>query len=175
MTGAGAGLWRLIAAQAYGRIGNPAEGLGLLARQREVIEQTGLRVIEAETYRTEAQLTLMNGGADAQVEAENSLHKAIDVARRQQAKLYELRATVALARLFERTSRRDEARTMLAEIYGWFTEGFDLPDLKEAKALLEAPEIVKPPAQLIPPNPEIQTVDSMLESPSTAMNGALFS
>jgi predicted ATPase len=70
-------------------------------------------------------------------ETERSLRAAIDVARRQGAKLFELRATTSLARLLKQQGKRDEAREMLAEIYGWFTEGFELADLKDAKALLE--------------------------------------
>jgi predicted ATPase len=74
-------------------------------------------------------------GEDA--EAEASLKKAMEVARRQSAKSWELRATTALARLWQEQGRIEEARQRLAEIYGWFTEGFDTPDLKEAKALLD--------------------------------------
>ena len=70
------------------------------------------------------------------VGAEGYLRRAIEIARTQGARWWELRATVSLARLLRDTNRRDEARSMLAEIYNWFTEGFDLPDLKEAKALL---------------------------------------
>jgi predicted ATPase len=65
------------------------------------------------------------------------LHKAIEVARRQEARFYELRATTSLARLLAKQDRRDEARAMLADIYAWFTEGFDTTDLKEAGALLD--------------------------------------
>jgi predicted ATPase len=72
-----------------------------------------------------------------EAEAEARLHKAIEVARRQSAKSWELRATVSLCRLWQGQGRTDEARHALAEIHGWFTEGFDTPDLKEAKALLE--------------------------------------
>ncbi len=70
-------------------------------------------------------------------EAERCLRTAIHVARRQDARVFELRATVSLARLLKRQGSRAEARTMLAEIYGWFTEGFDTADLKDAKALLD--------------------------------------
>jgi predicted ATPase len=70
-------------------------------------------------------------------EAENSFRTSIEIARRQSAKSLELRATTSLARLLAKQGRRDEARAMLAEIYGWFTEGFDTADLKDAKALLE--------------------------------------
>jgi predicted ATPase len=70
-------------------------------------------------------------------EAEECFLKAIEIARRQQAKSLELRATMSLARLWKTQGKRAEARKMLAEIYGWFTEGFDTADLKDAKALLE--------------------------------------
>jgi adenylate cyclase len=70
-------------------------------------------------------------------EAEECFLKAIEIARRQQAKSLELRAVMSLARLWKRQGKKEEARQMLAEIYGWFTEGFDTADLKDAKALLE--------------------------------------
>src|SRR5216684_4504863 len=71
------------------------------------------------------------------LERRQGLGRAIEIARRQEAKSWELRATTSLARLLEQQGRRDEARAMLAEIYGWFTEGFDTIDLKDAKALLD--------------------------------------
>jgi predicted ATPase len=70
-------------------------------------------------------------------EAERCFRTAIEIARRQRARIAELRATTSLGRLLNEQGRRDEARAMLAEIYGWFTEGFDTADLKEAKALLD--------------------------------------
>ena len=70
-------------------------------------------------------------------EAERCLRTAIEIAREQSAKSWELRTTMSLARLLGRQGRRDEARAMLADIYGWFTEGFDTADLKDAKALLD--------------------------------------
>jgi predicted ATPase len=70
-------------------------------------------------------------------EAEGYFLKAIEIARRQQAKSWELRATTSLARLWQRQGKQKEARQMLSEIYNWFTEGFDTADLKEARALLE--------------------------------------
>jgi predicted ATPase len=69
--------------------------------------------------------------------AERKFRRAIAVAKRQEARLWELRGTVSLGRLLRDTNRLDEARTMLSEIYNWFTEGFDTADLKEAKALLD--------------------------------------
>jgi len=71
-----------------------------------------------------------------QEEAETWLRRALDVARRQEAKSLELRAAMSLARLWQQQGKRPEAHQLLAEIYGWFTEGFDTPDLKEAKTLL---------------------------------------
>jgi predicted ATPase len=98
------------------------------------VEQTDERHREAELYRLKGELLLLQGD-DA--EAEASFHKAIEVARRQQAKSWELRATVSLCRLWQQQGKLEEARQLLTEIYGWFTEGFDTPDLQEAKALLE--------------------------------------
>ena len=69
--------------------------------------------------------------------AEERFREALDIARRQEAKLWEVRAAGSLARLWSRQGRRTEARNLLAPVYGWFTEGFDTPDLKEAKALLD--------------------------------------
>jgi predicted ATPase len=71
------------------------------------------------------------------LEAEQCFREALEVASAQDAKWWELRTTVSLARLLRDTDRRDEARALLGEIYNWFTEGFDLPDLKEAKTLLD--------------------------------------
>jgi len=73
----------------------------------------------------------------AEAEAESCFRTAIEVARSQEARWWELRATTSLARLLAEQDKRDEARTMLSEIYNWFTEGFDTADLKDAKALLE--------------------------------------
>jgi predicted ATPase len=80
---------------------------------------------------------MANGKWQKLAEAEECFLKAIEVARRQQAKIWELRATVSLARLWQQQGKQHAARTTLSEIYGWFTEGFDTADLKEAKALLE--------------------------------------
>jgi predicted ATPase len=121
-------------AEAQAKAGHPEEGLTTLAGALALVEQTEGRHWEAELYRLRAELLLMQGD-DA--EAEASFRRAIEVAQRQQAKSWELRATVSLARLWQEQGRIDEARQMLAEIYGWFTEGFDTPDLQEAKALLE--------------------------------------
>jgi adenylate cyclase len=80
---------------------------------------------------------LTSGIPSPESEAEACFHKAIVLARRQQAKSLELRAVTSLSRLWQQQGKKDEARQLLAEIYGWFTEGFDTKDLQEAKALLE--------------------------------------
>ena len=87
-------------------------------------------------HRLKGDLLLAQNYSNAK-QAEQSFRDAIEVARRQKAKSWELRATTSLARLLRDTNRRDEARAMLAEIYNWFTEGFDTADLKDAKPLLE--------------------------------------
>jgi len=121
-------------AEAQAKAGQPEEGFTTLTEALALVEETDERYCEAELYRLRAELLLMQGD---EVEAEISLLKAIEVARRQQAKSWELRATTSLARLWQRQGRRDDARALLFEIYGWFTEGFDTPDLMEAKALLD--------------------------------------
>jgi len=135
-SGAIAGLWKITLARALGLRGAPDEGLALIAEMKEQTERTGLRLAESALYRVEGGLHLKRGGSDAESTAEACLRKSIEVARRQSAKMFELRATTSLACLLAKQGRRDEARAMLAEVYGWFTEGFDTADLKEAKALL---------------------------------------
>jgi predicted ATPase len=122
-------------AEAYGKAGQAEEGLSVLAEALALAHSSGERYYEAEMHRLRGELLLMQGEAEA--EAEACFSRAIEVARRQQAKSWELRATVSLCRLWQEQGRIDEARQMLAEIYGWFTEGFDRPDLQEARALLE--------------------------------------
>jgi predicted ATPase len=91
---------------------------------------------EAEVYRLKGALLLQQSAAQ-QGEAEESLHQALTVARRQQAKAWELRAAMSLSRLWHQQGKQAAARELRAPIYGWFTEGFDTTDLQEAKALLE--------------------------------------
>jgi DNA-binding SARP family transcriptional activator/predicted ATPase len=121
-------------AKAQAKAGQPGEALATLAEALVFVEETDERHWEAELYRLKAELALMQGD---ETEAERSLRKAIEVARRQQANSWELRATVSLCRLWQKQGKREEARQLLSEIFGWFTEGFDTPDLKEAKALLD--------------------------------------
>jgi class 3 adenylate cyclase/tetratricopeptide (TPR) repeat protein len=121
-------------ADAYAKVGQPADGLNCLAEAARIIETTEERNSEAELYRLRGDLLNATGDPSA---AERSYHQALAVAKLQNAKLLELRASNKLARLWCRQDRRGEARDLLAPIYGWFTEGFDMLDLKEAKALLE--------------------------------------
>jgi len=131
--------------EAYGKTGQVEEGLNLLAEALAVVDQIEERFYEAEIYRLKGELTLKSIVKTSQnksqvslgSEAEECFQKAIEVARQQQAKSLELRAVMSLSRLWQQQGKKSEARQMLAEIYGWFTEGFDTKDLQEAKALLQ--------------------------------------
>jgi predicted ATPase len=114
--------------------GEAEEGLSLLDEATQIVDRTGERWLEAELYRLKGQLLLRRGHAEA---AENRYREALRIAREEEATFWELRAAVSLARLCRDQSRRAEARDLLAPVYGWFTEGFDTADLKEAKALLD--------------------------------------
>ena len=97
-------------------------------------KRTGERWFAAELNRHKGQLLLRQGHSDA---AKELYREALSIARTQEAKLWELRAASSLAQLWRDQGRRAEARDLLAPVYGWFTEGFETPDLKETKALLE--------------------------------------
>jgi class 3 adenylate cyclase/predicted ATPase len=114
--------------------GQIEEAVAQLDDALQVVERTGVRWLEAELNRHKGQLLLRQGRPEA---AEELYHKALSIAREQKAQLWELRASVSLARLRRDQGRRTEARDILVPVYGWFTEGFDTPDLKEAKALLD--------------------------------------
>jgi class 3 adenylate cyclase/predicted ATPase len=146
--------WLALLAEAYGKAGQAEEGLSVLAEALAAVDKSGERFYEAELYRLKGTLTLQSKAGLRQVsdkcqdmsevsnthteaEAEAWFRKAIDIARRQSAKSLELRAVMSLGRLWQGQGKKDEARQLLAEIYGWFTEGFDTKDLREAKALLE--------------------------------------
>ena len=118
-------------------LGHPEDGLQALAEAHTLVEQHDERWWEAEVHRLRGVLLLRQSGTP-QKEAVTWLQRALDVARRQQAKSLELRAAMSLARLWQQQGKRAEACQLLAEVYGWFTEGFDTADLQEAKALLEA-------------------------------------
>jgi predicted ATPase len=144
-------------AETYGKVGQTEEGMKALAEALATVDNTGERLFEAELYRLKGTLTLQQANQkakgkrqkakietdpqsltpDPQGEAEACFLKAIEIARKQQAKSLELRAATSLARLWQQQGKQHEARIMLAEIYGWFTEGFDTKDLQDAKALLD--------------------------------------
>jgi class 3 adenylate cyclase/tetratricopeptide (TPR) repeat protein len=121
-------------AHAYGKIGQPQKALTMLDEALAHGERTGVKLHQAEILRIRGELLLT---CDSQEEAEHSFRMALEVARAQEARWWELRATTSLARMLAKQGNRGEARTILADIYGWFAEGFDLPDLKDAKAVLD--------------------------------------
>jgi predicted ATPase len=123
-------------AAAYGKAGQPAQGLALIEEAVECMNRTGQRLFEAELHRMKGDL-LLAVSRDTHPEAEDCFRYAIDCARRQGSKSGELSAALSLSRLWREQGKHDDARTLLAEIYGWFTEGFETRDLKEAKALLD--------------------------------------
>jgi predicted ATPase len=123
-------------ATALGRLRRFDEGLRTIDESFPIIERSGQRLYEAEVHRLKGELLLTQDLSNA-AQAENSFRTAIDIAHKQHAKSWELRATTSVARLFAKQGKRDEARAMLADIYNWFTEGFDTVDLKDAKALLD--------------------------------------
>jgi predicted ATPase len=134
----GAGLWipyhTALLAEACEAAGQIDEALSLMDEAFQIVERTGERWFAAELNRHKGQLLLRQGKSEA---AEDLYRKALSIAEEQEAKLWELRAAVSLARLRCDQGRHAEARGLLAPVYGWFTEGFDTPDLKEAKALLD--------------------------------------
>ena len=123
-------------ARACGGVGLVDEGLALVAEVLESVEQTGERLYLPYACTMRGDL-LLAASAENQAEAEACFRQALDVARPQEARFYELQAATRLARLWQRQGKREEARELLAPVYSWFTEGFDKRDLKEAKALLE--------------------------------------
>ena len=127
-------------AEGYGMIGRVEEGFAAIAEAMALVESTRVCVYESELNRLKGELTLKRpeaSNSELQEEAETCFRQALKVARLQSAKSWELRATMSLARLLAKQGRLDEARMMPADIYGWFTEGFDTADLKDAKALLD--------------------------------------
>jgi predicted ATPase len=143
----------LMLAQAHGKVDQPEKGLALLTEALEKGSRSGERRAEAELYRLKGVLTLQKfqvSGSKFQVqnssassvrslesEVEGYFLRAIEIARKQQAKSLELRAVMSLARLWQQQDKRAEAHQMLSGIYNWFTEGFDTKDLQDARALLD--------------------------------------
>jgi predicted ATPase len=122
-------------AEAHGTMGQSEAGLTVLAEALALVDTTGERWYEPELYRLKGAL-LLQQASDNQAEAEACFKQAIAIAQNQQAKSFELRTATSLARLWQQQGKRDEARQVLGGVYGWFTEGFDTADLKDAKVLL---------------------------------------
>jgi predicted ATPase len=125
-----------VLAEVSDHLGHTEDGIQALAEAHTLVEQYEERWWEAEVHRLRGVLLLRQPETPPE-EAETWLRRALDVARRQQAKSLELRAAMSLTRLWQRQGKRTEARELLAPIYGWFTEGFDTADLQEARGLLE--------------------------------------
>jgi predicted ATPase len=136
----GAELWRpyflTLLAEASKETGRLDDGLRSLTEALAAADEHEIRHHEAEMHRLKGELLLRRDDSSP-AEAQRCFQRAIEIARRQSAKSWELRATMSLARLVDKQGKRDEARAMLAKIYDWFTEGFDTRDLKDAKTLLD--------------------------------------
>lgn len=128
-------------AEAYGTGGHVAEGLNVVTEALAVVDKTGEHLWEAELYRLKGELMLQSQVQRSQSTAEaveECFHKAIEIARKPQAKSLELRTVMSLSRLWQQQGKQHEAHQLLSEIYHWFAEGFDTVDLQEAKALLDS-------------------------------------
>ena len=123
-------------ARAYAELGQFDDAWRCIGEAMTAIETTKETWCEAEIHRTAGEIALLSPEPDA-AKAEAYFERALAVAQKQQAKSWELRAAMSMARLWRDQGKRDAARDLLAPVYGWFTEGFDTLDLKEAKALLD--------------------------------------
>ncbi len=126
-------------AEAQRTVGQTENGLATVAEALALVAQTEERIYEAELHRLTGELTLQSQAERqrSKFNAESCFHKALHIARQQQARSWELRAATSLARLWQQQNKQAEAHELLSEVYNWFTEGFDTADLQEAKALLE--------------------------------------
>src|SRR5215469_4927335 len=128
-------LYGPVLAEGYLAAGRPAEGLAALQEAIVQAQRYENRSADSELHRLKGELLLLAGASES--DAEKSLREAIAIAQRHEARSWELRAATSLARLLRKQGKVVEVRRLLAEIYGWFTEGFDTADLKDAKALLD--------------------------------------
>jgi predicted ATPase len=126
-------LFLMMLAQVHGVAGQPEEALNQLVETEKVVERTRECWAGAEMFRLRGTLLL---SMNEHTQAEISYRQALALAQQQSAKFWELRVATSLARLWRDQGKRKEARELLAPVYGWFTEGFDTRDLKDAKALL---------------------------------------
>jgi predicted ATPase len=128
--------WLGLLAEAYCDTGQAEDGLRVVAEALDHVAQTGIVYYEPELRRLEGELQLCRDPADVET-AEACFRRAVEIAHKQEAKSWELRAALSFARLWRDHGKRAEARDLLAAVYGWFTEGFGTPVLQEAKALLD--------------------------------------
>jgi predicted ATPase len=135
-TGMGASGFLSLLAEGFWRVGRHDDALGALELGVARAQEQGQHSYDAGLHRLRAEI-LLDRDAGALEEAQTLLRRALEIARGQEAKFYELRAATSLARLLRDQEQRDDARALLAPIYNWFTEGFDTQDLKDAKALLD--------------------------------------
>jgi len=130
-----------LVAEAYGKAEQIEKGLDAVTEALAKAPKTGSPYYEPELHRIKGDLLIQSGGqgpeSRVRKEAEECFRRAIGIAKNQSAKSLELRAVMSLSRLWQQQGKKEEARQLLSEIYGWFTEGFDTADLKEAKAFLE--------------------------------------
>src|SRR5262249_22917659 len=124
-------------AEAYGNLGQAAEGLRIVAETFAFMEQTGEHFGAAELHRIKGELLLQEDRRRNLAVAETSFQRALEIARGQQARWWELRAAISLSQLWQRQGKRQAAHALLAPLYDWFTEGFDTADLQAARVLLE--------------------------------------
>lgn len=128
--------FQVFLAEAYGKRGDSQKGFAVLAEAMRQFSNTRMGFGEPEVYRVQGEL-LLACAPEISADAEACFRQAIAVARHQNARSWELRAVLSLSRLYHHQGKNEEARRMLAEIYGWFTEGFETADLQEAKAMLQ--------------------------------------
>jgi predicted ATPase/class 3 adenylate cyclase len=129
-------VWLSLLARAFGELSQFDDAWSCVGEATKAVETTKETWYEAEVHRIAGEIALMSPEPDAE-KAEACFERALSVARVQQAKSWDLRAAMSMACLWRAQGKRDEARELLAPVYGWFTEGFDTPDLKQAKALLD--------------------------------------
>jgi predicted ATPase len=123
-------------ADVHKRAGDVDQALAVFGEALEQVEQTGQRIYEAELHRLEGE-TLLRRVPAPTAAAEARFHRALTIAQKQKARWWELRAAISLARLWQAQGKPREACEVLKPVYAWFTEGFDTPDLREAKVLLD--------------------------------------
>jgi predicted ATPase len=129
-------LWLSHLAQAHAKLGGLGDALRCIGEATTAVENTKEKWFEAEVHRIAGEIALMASESEA-VKAEVYFERSLKIAREQQAKSWELRAAMSMARLWRNQGKRQQAHDLLVPVYGWFTEGFDTLDLKQAKALLE--------------------------------------